>query len=131
MSRTGFTNVLIVDDDKSTRRLHELALEEAAKGSGHTLLLTTSPSAVDARAHLVRGKKDFNLIILDGNLRDGSFSDVIEDTPLGNAKVCVISNSPKTVETAKQHDSVHFAEKKPFDFDDTVNLFTRIIETLN
>lgn len=131
MSRTGFTNVLIVDDDKSTRRLHELALEEAAKGSGHTLLLTTSPSVVDAREHLVKGRKDFDILLLDGNLRDGSFSDIIDDTPLGNARVCVISNSPETVEIAKQHDSVHFAEKKPFGFDDTVNLFTRIIETLN
>ncbi len=130
MSKVGFTSVLIVDDDKATRELHKLALGEAAKGTGHTLLFTTAPSVMGAREHLVKGRKEFNLIILDGNLGDGKFSDVIEDAPLGGASVCVISNSLETVDVAKQHDSVHYAHRKPFNFDDTVKLFSGIMEKI-
>lgn len=130
MSKVGFTSVLIVDDDKATRELHKLALGEAAKGTGHTLIFTAVPSVKDARKYLMGGRKQFDLMILDGNLRDGKFSDVIEDAPLGGASVCVISNSLETVEIAKQHDSVHFAHRKPFNFDDTVKLFADIMESV-
>lgn len=118
--------VLIVDDDAATLRLHNLAIKEALIGIEQTVMFTECKSVKGARIELYR-KSNFKLLLLDGNLPDGGFADILDGTPLGEAHVCVISSSEMTVSHARNHESVHGAHIKPSDYDGTVALFKKIV----
>lgn len=119
--------ILIVDDDPATLRLHNMAIKEALKGTDHLVMFTECKNVEGARKELY-SKSNFKLLLLDGNLPDGGFADIVNDTPLGGAYVCVISSSEMTVNNANSHDSVHGAHVKPFGYDETVALFKEIVK---
>lgn len=126
----GYVSVLIVDDDPPTRRLHQLAFEEAAGETGQNLLFKSASTIQDAKKWI--SQKDFNIVILDGNLPDGTFRDIFTTGKKygSNLRVHVVSNSLDSVSQANEHKNVLSAHPKPFNHFETVELFKGFLKNL-
>lgn len=126
----GYVYVLIVDDHPPTRRLHQLAFCEAAAETGQSPLFKFANTITEAKNWM--GQKDFDLVVLDGNLPDGTFKDFfIPGKKYGSKmKVHVVSNSSESVLQANQHENVSSAHQKPFNHFETVELFKGFLNNL-
>lgn len=126
----GYVSVLIVDDDPPTRRLHQLAFCEAAAETGQSPLFKFATTITEAKNWM--GQKDFDLVVLDGNLPDGTFKDFfVPGKKYGsNMKVHVVSNSLESVSQANEHENIWSAHPKPFNHYETVELFKEFLSNL-